>query len=120
MPALIVVDRLRRAHGHLAHLAAQLGCHGHRRRLLDQLLVAPLDRALAFAQMNAVAVVVGQDLDLDVPGAGDQLLKIDRVVAEGVERLTSRRGQGAGSSAGSLTTRIPLPPPPADALTSTG
>ena len=39
-----------------------------RRRLLDQLLVAPLHRAVALAQVHDPAVRVAHDLDLDVPG----------------------------------------------------
>ncbi len=39
------------------------------RSLLDQLLVAPLQRAVAGADDDDVAVLVGQHLGLDVPGA---------------------------------------------------
>src|SRR5205085_9755551 len=38
-------------------------------RLLDHLLVAPLDRALALADADRLAAVVDQDLGLDVPDA---------------------------------------------------
>ena len=41
-----------------------------RRRLLDDLLVPPLQAALALAEVHDVAVRVGEDLDLDVPRAG--------------------------------------------------
>jgi hypothetical protein len=40
--------------------------HGRRRRFLQQLLMAPLDAALALAQNLHVAVLVGQNLELDV------------------------------------------------------
>ena len=50
-----------------AHLLAQLGRDGRRRRLLDQLLVAALHGAVALAQVHDVAVLVAEDLDLDVP-----------------------------------------------------
>ena len=43
-----------------------------RRALLDHLLMAPLDRALALAQVDHVAVLVAQQLDFDVPRALDQ------------------------------------------------
>ena len=39
---------------------------GGRGRLLDHLLVAALHRAVALAEMDDVAVRVGEDLDLDV------------------------------------------------------
>ena len=51
---------------------------GRRRRLLDDLLVPALDRALPLAQRHDVAVRVGQDLDLDVAGALDVPLAEDR------------------------------------------
>ena len=43
--------------------------HRGRRRFLQQLLVAPLDAALALAQNFHVAVLVGQHLKFDVPRA---------------------------------------------------
>ena len=53
-----------------------------RRRLLDQLLVAALDRAVALAEMDHVAVAVGEDLDLDVARVGQVALEVDRRVGE--------------------------------------
>ena len=53
------------------------------RRLLDQLLVATLDRAVALAEVDAVAVAVDHDLDLDVAVVLQPLLEVERVVAEG-------------------------------------
>ena len=54
-----------------------------RRSLLDQLLVAALDRALPLAQRQRGAVGVGQDLHLDVARLLQVALEVDRVVAEG-------------------------------------
>ena len=64
---------------------------------------------------------VGQDLDLDVPRAVDEPLDEQRVVAEGGRRLPPGAGQrlGAGPPA-RATSRMPLPPPPAEGLISTG
>ena len=92
-----------------------------RRRLLDDLLVAALDRAFALAQVDDVAVLVAEHLDLDVARVLDELLDEDAVVAE------ARLGLRAGTSR-SLprppwrfqATRMPLPPPPAEALIITG
>jgi len=53
-----------------------------RRRLLDQLLVTALDRAVALAEVDDVAVAVGEDLDLDVTGILEVALDIDGRIAE--------------------------------------
>jgi hypothetical protein len=52
-------------------------------RALDDLLVAPLDRAIAFEQMHQIAVLVADDLHLDVARPAHQLLQEHLVVAEG-------------------------------------
>ncbi len=44
--------------------------------LLDHLLVAALDRAIALAQVDDVALVSPQDLELDVVGVLDVLLDV--------------------------------------------
>ena len=50
--------------------------------LFDDLLVAALHRAVAFAQMNRIAVLVRQNLDLDMAGVFEKFLEIDRRVRE--------------------------------------
>ena len=50
--------------------------------LLDHLLVAALDRAVAHARRPDVAVVVGDDLHLDVAGIGDEAFEEHDRVAE--------------------------------------
>ena len=62
-----------------------------RRRLLDQLLVAPLDRALALAEVDDVAVLVAEDLELDVARRLDVLLDVDVAHAERGLGLALRR-----------------------------
>ena len=64
------------------------------RRLLDELLVAPLDRALPLAEREHAAVRVAENLDLDVPGRHQGALEVERAVAEGGFRLGARRGVG--------------------------
>jgi len=71
----------------LAHRAAQVGGDAGRGRLLHDLLVAALDRALALAQMHEVPVGVAEDLDLHVARARDVALEEDAVVAEAAQRL---------------------------------
>ena len=61
-----------------------------RRRLLDQLLVPPLDRAFALAQGEHPARAVGEHLDLDVPRRHDRLLEVELRVAEGSLRFARR------------------------------
>ena len=61
-----------------------------RGRLLDELLVAALDRAVALAEVDRVAVLVGEDLDLDVARVGQVALEVDGRVAE--ELLALARG----------------------------
>ena len=44
--------------------------------------MAPLDRALALAEVHDVAVMIADDLELDVPRALQVFLEIDIAVAE--------------------------------------
>ena len=94
--ALLVHEELERAgvgvlHGarrigdDAAHLAADLVGHGDRRRLLEQLLMPALDRALALAEVHDVAVVIAEDLELDVARRLEVLLDVD--VADAERRL---------------------------------
>ncbi len=66
-PGRAVANRARGLDGDRSDSVAELGVDGRRRRLLDELLVPPLDRAVALAEMDDSAVVVGEDLNLDVP-----------------------------------------------------
>src|SRR6185503_11440649 len=72
------------------------------RRLLEHLLVAALDRAVALAEVNAVPVPIEEDLDLDVTRALDEPLQDQPLVAEralrlaaGSRELLAERGWGA-------------------------
>jgi hypothetical protein len=46
--------------------------------------MAALDGAIAFAEMQSLAVRIGQNLEFDVPRFLDVLLDINRAVAEGL------------------------------------
>ncbi len=59
-----------------------------RGRLLDDLLVPALHRAVALEEIHRVLVLVGQHLDLDVARLRQELLHVDRRIAE--------RGVGLG------------------------
>ncbi len=80
--------RDRRLEQPLAHAGRPLD--QWRRRLLDHLLVPPLDRALALADRPHGAVLVGHDLHLDVPAGLQVRLAEDGRVAERGCRLGAR------------------------------
>ena len=80
-------------------LLALRGVEIGRGRALDDLLVAALDRAVALEEVDDRAVLVGEDLHLDMAGALDQLLEIDLVLAEGGLGLAPRRRRCRGASA---------------------
>ena len=82
-------------HRRLAHVAPQLGAHERARRLLDDLLVAALDGALALAEPGVVPVPVAEYLDLDVARALDELLDVEVGVVEGAPRLVGRALESA-------------------------
>jgi hypothetical protein len=84
-----VPDRRRPFDAHLAHLRDELRRGDGTRGLLDHLLVASLDRAVSLEQMDDVAVLVTEDLDLDVARVHDRLLDVDGAVAEGAQRLAA-------------------------------
>ncbi len=83
----IVADRLGERDRLLAHCCARLGIEQRARRLLDDLLVAALDRAFALAEIDDVAVLVAQNLDFDVARIGDEFLDEDAIIAEARFRL---------------------------------
>ena len=66
-----------------ADALAHLDVEGRRGAFLPDLLVAALERAVALAQMDGVALAVAEHLDLDVARLLEVLLDIDRIVAEG-------------------------------------
>ena len=94
----LLVQELEGARAAVADLAAGLGAaladadallHRDQRRgrLLDDLLVAALHRAIAVAQIDRIAVFVGEHLDLDVARGFEKLLHVHRRVAESGLRL---------------------------------
>ncbi len=87
----VVADRLGERHGLSSHRLARLRIEERARRLLDDLLVSPLDRAFALAEMDDVAVLVAKHLDLDMARLLDIFLDEHAVVAEARLRLRLRR-----------------------------
>ena len=92
-----------------------------RGRLLDQLLVAPLQRAVAGADDDDVAVRVGEHLRLDVARLVEELLDEALAAAERRRRPRARRSRTARRSPpSSRATFRPRPPPPKAALMAIG
>ncbi|MCD6060470.1 MAG: hypothetical protein K0S16_781, partial [Moraxellaceae bacterium] len=91
-----VVDALRGGNRSLAHAPAQVRRHHGTGRFFHDLLVAALDGAVALAEVDAVAVRVAEDLDLDVARRNHGLLQDEFAGAEGVLRLAARRRERGG------------------------
>ena len=89
----VVADGLGQRDGLGAHGLARLGVDERARRLLHDLLVAPLDRAFALAEMNDVAMLVAEHLNFDMARLLDIFLDEHAVVAEARARLGLRRGE---------------------------
>ena len=122
MPARVVADGLRALHRDLAHRRDELGAwrRGHGvssttfwwRRWIEQ------SRS---KRCTMLPCAIAEHLDLDVARPEDRLLEVDGVVAEGALRLAPRALAGAGELVlACATRRMPLPPPPAAALSITG
>ena len=88
-----VADCLSSPHGRLthclAHLRGQPGC----RRFFDDLLVTALNRAVALVEVQALAVLVGEHLDLHMARLEHVFFDQHARIAERRQRLTLRRGQ---------------------------
>ena len=78
----LVADGARGLHGDGPDPLAQLGRDRRRGRLLDELLVPPLDRAVALAEVNHIAVRICEHLHLDVTRILEIALDVDRRVRE--------------------------------------
>ena len=97
-----IADGQRRLDGALTHLAARSLGQARAGRFFEQLLVAALHRAVALAQIDAVAVVVAEHLHLDMLGAAQILLDVEAVVVEGLAHLALRRGEDVGELFGAM------------------
>ena len=86
-----VTDLFERRDNLIAHLRPPPGIDRRRRGFFDELLVAALDAAFAFAQMDDSAMRVPEHLKFDVARTFDEFLEIHVRNAEGLLRLISRR-----------------------------
>ena len=86
--------------GGFAHGGAAGGGHAGGGGFLEDFLVAALDGAVAFEEVDDVAKGVGEDLDFDVAGAGEVALDEDLVVAKGCAGFALGGGEGFGEAGG--------------------
>ena len=100
----------------LQRLALLLGLQRRARRLLDHLLVAALAAAVAQADGPGGALPVGDDLHLHVPRGRDQPLEQHRPVAERLQRLSLRAGEGGGQLVGRVDAADAAPAAPGRGL----
>src|SRR5690606_27658916 len=77
----------------VADAGAFLGVEGRRIRLLPDLLVAALQRAVALAEMDAAPHAVAEYLDFDVARLFEIFLDVDRVVTKGCAGFRLGRGK---------------------------
>ena len=90
---VLVARGQRRSRGGLAQCRAQLRVQAGCRRLLDDLLVAALQGAVALEQVDRLPVPVGEHLHLDMARPLDQPLEQHPVVAERGLGLAPAGGQ---------------------------
>src|SRR5829696_146024 len=96
-----IVDRARGVDRDRADPLAQPRGDGRRRRFLHELLMPPLDRAVALAKMDDVAMPVREDLDFDVPWVFEEALDVHGRVGEVRLPLALRRRECAIDFVGS-------------------
>ena len=73
-----------------AHSSAQFGRHERGGTLLDDLLIAALDRTIAFPEMNDAAMFVCENLKFNMVRVDDKLFNIDGGIVEGLIRFEAR------------------------------
>ena len=91
-----------------------------RRRDLDELLVAALDRAVALEEVDRLAGASASTCTSMWRGFDDALLEEDLGAAEGLRRLGDDAVPGNAQLLGESQRRMPRPPPPEVALSITG
>ena len=99
-PRTRVVDAARRVASGRADAGPGRRVEQRRRRLLDDLLMAALQTALALTEVDDVAVSVRDDLDFDVSGVQHESLQKQRVVTECGGGLAARGDEGGRQLSG--------------------
>jgi len=86
-PGTDVADRTAKCQRGIGEPAPGRRIDRRRGRLLEDLLMAALDRAVTLAEVDAGAVAVEQELDLDMARAVEVSLEDEPIVTEGHERF---------------------------------
>ena len=79
---IAIADCARGHHGGVRHRLADFGGHAGGGGFLDHFLAAALQRAIAFEQVDIVAVIVAEHLHFDVARVLDELLDQHAIVAK--------------------------------------
>ena len=77
-----VAHRAQRLAEHISDFVPQLHADLQRRRFLQQLLMPPLNGAFALSQAHHVAMLVGKNLEFDVPGMLHVFFHVEIPIAE--------------------------------------
>jgi hypothetical protein len=96
----LIADPGREPQGRGAHLGPAGGVERRRGGFLDDLLVTALDGAVTLAEVHQGAVVVAEDLDLDVAGPSDVALDEHGGVSEAGLGLAASGSQRIGEIGG--------------------
>ena len=97
-PCIAVAGGPGRGHGRRAHSFPQAGRQCRRGTLFDDLLMTALKRALPFEDVHDLAVLVAEDLDLDVAGFFDEAFHVESAVTKrgsGSRRAAPMSGTGS-------------------------
>ena len=86
-PRAGIPHRLRQCTGLLTHGLAHFGGEEWARGLFNHLLIAPLNRTLALIEINAIAMAISQDLNLNMARLGDEFLNKNPVIAKTAGRF---------------------------------
>eukprot|EP01022_Parablepharisma_sp_SALTPOND_P017912 TRINITY_DN290_c1_g3_i4.p2 TRINITY_DN290_c1_g3~~TRINITY_DN290_c1_g3_i4.p2 ORF type:complete len:1276 (+),score=518.94 TRINITY_DN290_c1_g3_i4:24104-27931(+) len=90
----LIADRARGGHRRFAHGGAALGAQAGGGGFFQHFLVTTLHRAIAFEQVDVMAVGIGEDLDLDMARAGQVFFHQHAVVTKAGDGLALAGGQG--------------------------
>src|SRR6185437_9238647 len=96
-------------HRVVAHALTQLGRDGGTGRLLNELLVAPLHRTVAFSEMDHVAMAIPHDLEFHMPRTREVFLHVHVSRTERGEGFRARELKGARKIIGIIRDTHPLP-----------
>ncbi len=113
---IAITHRARQPDRSLGQRRARFGVHAGGGRLFHQLLAAALERAVAFEQVDDIAVRVAEHLDLEMARTRDQFLEQDAVVAKGGRGLAPGGLDGVGQFGGAIDSADAAPAAPRDRL----